>query len=108
MITCDHCGTAIDVEKSKRCPNCGASYANNKDYKEYKNHNSKSKEYDLREREANIKQKEIENDMLEKQSNVSNNAFKLAKIIIIAICIIFVIIFIMHIVFSFNIFKKLF
>ena len=36
MITCEHCGTKIDIIKDKRCPNCGASYAKNNDYLEYK------------------------------------------------------------------------
>ena len=70
MITCENCGTAIDIEKNKRCPNCGASYARNKDYHEYKNNLKKDKEYDFREREADIKAKELANKVLEKQANM--------------------------------------
>ena len=39
-ITCEHCGALIDVENEKKCNNCGAPYANNKQYKEYKRRNA--------------------------------------------------------------------
>ena len=32
-INCEHCGTLIDINVDKRCPNCGAPYKNNKQYK---------------------------------------------------------------------------
>ena len=54
MITCENCGTAIDTEKNSRCPNCGASYARNKDYSKEKDYKYKHSDLDIREREAEI------------------------------------------------------
>ena len=108
MITCDHCGTAIDVEKNKRCPSCGASYAKNKDYVEYKNELKKDKEITNREREADIKTKEITNDILEKQTNMVNNNFDFTKKTFSVILVIFVIIFIAALVFIFLVSKNMF
>lgn len=108
MITCEHCGTTIDVEKNKRCPNCGASYARNKDYQEYKEMNKKEKEYDFREREANIKQKEITNDILEKQTNMVNNHFDFTKNTFSVLLIIFVIVFVAALIFIFFVSKNMF
>ena len=46
-INCEHCGSLIDVEKETKCPNCGAPYKNNKQYKEYLNYKKKKIEIDL-------------------------------------------------------------
>ena len=108
MITCEHCGTAVDVEKEKRCPNCGASYARNKDYKEYKSNMNKSKEYDFREREADIKTKEITNDILEKQTNMVNSHFDFTKKSFSILLVIFAIIFIAALIFIFLVSKNIF
>ena len=96
MITCENCGTAIDIEKNKRCPNCGASYARNKDYNELKNINKKDKEYDFREREADIKAKELANKILEKQTDMVETQKKTTSVTsIVAIIIIIIILIIM-------------
>lgn len=34
-IKCEYCDSIIDMETDKKCPNCHASYASNKEYKEY-------------------------------------------------------------------------
>ena len=34
-INCEYCDSIIDTEVDKKCPNCNASYAKNKEYKEY-------------------------------------------------------------------------
>lgn len=64
-IACEHCGTLVDTNKDKVCPNCGASISGTKDYKEYKEYKKKNMDYDLREREANIHSKEMANKMVE-------------------------------------------
>lgn len=33
IITCDYCGSTIDISKEKRCPNCGALYGEDKELK---------------------------------------------------------------------------
>ena len=33
-IICEHCGTSIDLDKDKICPNCKAPYSKNQDYKQ--------------------------------------------------------------------------
>ena len=64
-ITCDHCGTLADTNKDKVCPNCGAPLGETKDYKEFKEYRKKNRDYDLREREADIHSKEMANEMIE-------------------------------------------
>ena len=64
-ITCDHCGSLVDTDKDKCCPSCGAPLGETKDYKEYKDYRKKNRDYDLRERDADIHTKEIANQMLE-------------------------------------------
>lgn len=34
-IKCEYCDSIIDMETDKKCSNCNASYASNKEYKEY-------------------------------------------------------------------------
>ena len=65
-ITCEHCGAMIDPKKDKKCTNCGAPYSRNKQYSRVKEVDDKNVDYDLREREADIRKKEITNDILEK------------------------------------------
>ena len=67
-ITCEHCGTTIDVEKEKKCPSCHAPYSDNKEYKKLKDIKDKKVDYDFREREADIRKKEITNQILEKEA----------------------------------------
>ena len=35
-LICEHCGTSIDLDKDKVCPNCKAPFSKNQDYNEYK------------------------------------------------------------------------
>jgi uncharacterized C2H2 Zn-finger protein len=108
MITCEHCGTAINLEKDKRCPNCGASFSRNKEYKELKDNQNKEKEYDFREREADIKTKEITNDILEKQNNMVANHFDFTKKTFSVLLIIFAIIFVASLIFIIFVSKNMF
>ena len=98
IITCEHCGTAIDVNKKSRCPNCGASYARNKEYLEQHKIN---KDFDNRDRDATIKQKEVTNEILTKNQEQAEKQFKFASKIFIVSCIIFAFIFIVAIAFIF-------
>ena len=67
-ITCEHCGSTIDLDKDKVCPNCGAPYNNNKEFKSVKEYHKKNKEMNLKEREM----------MLENQKEVHEAAKKVA------------------------------
>lgn len=59
-ITCEHCGSTIDLDKDKVCPNCGAPYNNNKEFKSVKEYHQKNKEMNLKEREMKLEhQKEV-------------------------------------------------
>ena len=84
-ITCEHCGCSIDIDKDKKCPNCGAPYADNREYKEVKEYNKKNKDYDLREREANIETKELANKLFERTMNGSKKVSVFISIIAIFI-----------------------
>ena len=60
-ITCEHCGSTIDLDKDKVCPNCGAPYNNNKEFKSVKEYHQKNKEMNLKEREMKLEhQKEVQ------------------------------------------------
>ena len=102
-ITCENCGTGIDTDKDKRCPNCGASYSNNKEYRELKDTSRKHTDYDFREREADIRTKELSNQMIEKTLNAQSK-FKILPIII---GIIFIAIFIAAAYQIFNVNKEI-
>ena len=100
-ITCEHCGTAIDIEKDRNCPHCGAPYSKNKEYSEAKDYKKKNNDYDLKEREVNIHSKELQNQVME----TTLNSFKKVSIVSIIIPIIFFIIFAAAAFFIFKGFK---
>ena len=99
-ITCENCGTGIDIEKDKRCPNCGASYSNNKEYKELKATKQKHTDYDFREREADIRTKELGNQMIEKTLETQKK-FRFVPIIAMLI-VIAIIAFTIYNIYDFN------
>ena len=81
-ITCEHCGCAIDIENDKKCPNCKAPYKDNKEYKRYK---EKMSDYDMREREASIRSKEIANDIIKGTTKSFSVGFIVFALIFISI-----------------------
>ncbi|MBR4178155.1 MAG: hypothetical protein IKR57_02260 [Bacilli bacterium] len=90
-ITCEHCGCVIDTDKDKKCPNCGAPYSKNKEYSEVKDVKKKHTDYDLREREADIHSKELQNEIVEKTLNSFGNAKKFSKAFIFIIVVIMIV-----------------
>lgn len=44
-ITCEHCGSRIDINNDKICPGCKASYANNKEFLEHKEYLKNQKDF---------------------------------------------------------------
>ena len=82
-ITCEHCGVQIDTSKDKKCPNCGAPYSKNKEYKE-------AKEFKKKEKEVSLHSKELGNEIIE----TTLKRFKFVKIyqmfFILVVFIIFV------------------
>ncbi len=56
-ITCEHCGSSIDILNDKKCTNCGAPYKNNKEYKEMMEYNKKM-------RQANLESRELGNEII--------------------------------------------
>ena len=84
-ITCDHCRSTIDIEKDKKCPNCGASYSNNAEYKRIKEADFKRTEYEFREREANLETRQITNDMLRNSAKIGKRMFFAPLIIFVAV-----------------------
>lgn len=75
-ITCEHCGAVIDTENDKKCTNCGAPYSSNKEYKDVRENRKRNSDYDFREREADIKTKELSNEIIEKTLK-AHNSFKI-------------------------------
>ncbi len=92
-ITCEHCGSIIDTEHDKKCPTCGAPYAKSKEYEEVKQSKKKDKDYDYREREADIKAKELNNEIIEKTLKTSKKITIIPIIIFIVFIIIFIFVF---------------
>lgn len=71
-IICEHCGTCIDLDKDKICPNCKAPYSKNQDYNEYKENVKKEKNID-------IKSKELDNEIKEKTKDIMDTGLKTFK-----------------------------
>ena len=71
-IICEHCGTNIDLDKDKVCPNCKAPYSKNQDYKEYKERLNKEKDTDLR-------SKELDNELKEKTKDIMDTSLRTFK-----------------------------
>lgn len=89
-INCEHCGSLIDVEKETKCPNCGAPYKNNKQYKEYLNYKKKKIEIDL-------ETQKLANDIT--RDNHENNKIKQSgSFIVFLIIFAFIAIFIFSII----------
>ena len=80
-ITCEHCGCAINIDKDKKCPNCGAPYSRNKEYIELKRQQKQYSDMDLKEKEIDIHSKELNNKILEKTLNTTDK-FKAIPLII--------------------------
>ena len=86
-ITCEHCGVQIDTSKDKKCPNCGAPYSKNKEYKE-------AKELHKKEKEVSIHSKELGNQIVE----TTLKQFTFVRIFQLFFILVFVIILIVGIV----------
>ena len=89
-ITCEHCGCVIDTDKDKKCPNCGAPYSRNKEYSEVKDYKKKNSDYDLREREADIHSKELQNQIVEKTLSGINTTKKFSSFFIFIVIVIMI------------------
>lgn len=98
-ITCEHCGSMIDLDHDKKCPTCKAPYSDNKEYKELKQESKKEKEYDYREREIDLETKQLQNKALEKSLTTTKNMTFLPVIVglLIMVAVIFI---------AFNAFKQ--
>lgn len=57
-IKCEFCHNAINIEKDKKCPTCGAAYGNNKDYKRIMESESTHDSLSIEDKKLNLKMKE--------------------------------------------------
>ena len=83
-INCEYCDSIIDTEVDKKCPNCNASYAKNKEYKEYIK----------KEKEEEARMEEFTNQVKERVINQFKVNQKVSKVIFIVSAIIAISIFI--------------
>ena len=83
-INCEHCGTLIDVLKDTRCPNCGAPYKNNKQYKEYLLYKQRQMQIDLETKQLS---NDITKDVHNTQKNIIPGIFIFMIVIIFAVAI---------------------
>lgn len=86
-INCEYCDSIIDTEVDKKCPNCNASYAKNKEYKEYIR---KEKEEAARMEEFTNQVKERVISQFKVNQKVSKVVFIVASIIILIIFIVII------------------
>ena len=83
-INCEYCDSIIDTEVDKKCPNYNASYAKNKEYKEYI---KKEKEEAARMEEFSNQVKERVISQFKVNQKVSKVVFIVSAIIAISIFI---------------------
>lgn len=83
-INCEYCDSIIDTEVDKKCPNCNASYAKNKEYMEYI---KKEKEEAARMEEFSNQVKERVISQFKVNQKVSKVVFIVSAIIAISIFI---------------------
>ena len=83
-INCEYCDSIIDTEVDKKCPNCNAGYAKNKEYKEYI---KKEKEEAARMEEFSNQVKERVISQFKVNQKVSKVVFIVSAIIAISIFI---------------------
>ena len=83
-INCEYCDSIIDTEVDKKCPNCNASYAKNKEYMEYI---KKEKEEAARMEEFTNQVKERVISQFKVNQKVSKVVFIVSAIIAISIFI---------------------
>ena len=83
-IICEYCKNTIDTDKYSRCPNCMATFKDNKEFKE--------RIASLKEKEKiEIERGQIQNEAAKKILAHTNNVFKSQKYIFSFIIIIFII-----------------
>lgn len=85
-ITCEHCGSLINTSKDSKCPNCGAPFKDNKEYK-------KNKDYDQKERELDIKSKELSNKVIEDVIGTKKKFSIVFVVIFVFVIMVFLLIF---------------
>ena len=85
-IQCEHCGAMIDIDKDKKCTNCGAPYKNNKEYEKIKELKHKHYENEIRNEEADIQRKEYQNEMMKKAPKTLG-AFMLIPVFIFVVVV---------------------
>lgn len=86
-IKCEYCDGMINAEKDGKCPNCGASYLNNKEFLKH------LEEEDQKRRQA----QEFTNEIREKVMNQFKVNEKVSKVIFIIASIIILAVFILMI-----------
>lgn len=79
-IICEYCKNSIDTDKNDKCPNCNASYHNNKEFKDRIKELQKEKEIELETRR-------LQNETYKTVLGHTNRVFDASKFIIIGIVI---------------------
>lgn len=85
-IICEYCKNTIDTDKERKCPNCMASYADNKEFKERINA--------LKEEERlELERKKIQNETAKRVLETTKNITSIQKYVILIPIIFFLLIF---------------
>ena len=86
-IYCDYCGAQIDTAKNPTCPNCGGSYASDKELLDEKARVEKLNGIDLEKRQLEVERMKLENEKLRRGRNTNNAAKGCLVPIIVALCL---------------------
>ena len=91
-IICEYCGSTIDVNKDDKCPNCMASYKDNKMFKERIEDLKKEKELEYEEKKLNMENKRMANEQAKRILGAFAKVSIVSKIIFIIPLIMFILI----------------
>ena len=92
-IICEYCKNSIDTSKDNKCPNCLASYSDNKMFKEGLEELKKQKDQEYRARELDIEKQKIQNEQVKSILETTKKIFGFQKYIIFIPILFFLLIF---------------
>lgn len=79
MVTCDYCGAAINTEKDKKCPNCGAPLKFNNDITKKQKEKDAINKLSIEHRQAMLEGQRLDNQRKRMDMEQQQNIHKIQK-----------------------------